>query len=177
MPYIVKNDLGILLNNNIFFGPNTFNFGVQSDLASASTVQTYIKDYNFYSFGSMVSDNFYINRGIVLGVRTIFTSAVTNTTLDLSDHIVVGSYSTGATGSVIWLGTSSRVVGKEFIIKRADVSGVTVQIRSSQVDIDDANPVSGSVNSLDLINGQSYRIVRIYNSLGNEFWTVMNYDQ
>ena len=89
----------------------------------------------------------------------------------LNDHIIIASFSSGNSND-IWLGTSSRVDGKELIFRRVDGSTATVTIKSSQTDIDDGISTTGDVSQLTLTNKGLIRLVRI-----NGIWVNMNFGQ
>lgn len=172
MPYIVNNEQGILINSNLYLGPETMNMGTQSDAASASNYQVYSDDSaQFILYGDMFSDNFYINRGLRPPVRRVTgtVSPGVSVVTALTDHIIIASFSS-AQSNDIWLGTASRVEGKELIFRRVDGSTATVTIRSSQTDIDDGSSVTGNVSSLNLGNNDLRRLVRI-----NGLWVNMNF--
>ena len=171
MPYIVENSRGILINTDLYLSTETMNFGTQSDAASASNCDVYIEDgYWLQTGGGMIAQNFYLNRGFappcerVTGVSGGISKVTT-----LNDHIIIASFSSGNSND-IWLGTSSRIDGKELIIRRVDGSTATVTIRSSQFDIDDANSGTGIVSQLTLSNIGYYRFVRIEGQ-----WVVMSW--
>lgn len=171
MPYIVENTDGIFFEEDIFITPTTFNYGTSSDAATSLTCSVYVTNgywgqYNFLEANS----EFYVNRGYIIPTDLITTvSGGVSLVTTINEHVIIASFSS-ANSNDIWLGTSSRVEGKEFIIKRIDGTSATVTIRSSQTDIDDGISVTGNVSSLTLANNKTYRIVRI-----GGLWTVMNY--
>ena len=174
MPYIVNNQIGILINSNIYLGPETLNIGTQSDAASASNVDVYLTDGSYWiqTGGGMMANNIYVNRGLAPPVRRVTTvSGGVSVVTELSDHIIIASFS-NTNSNDIWLGTSSRVEGKELIFRRVDGSTATVTIKSSQVDIDDGISLTGNVSSLTLTNKALRRLVRI-----NNLWVNMNLGQ
>jgi len=161
MPYIVQNNLGIGFNNNLYLGPNTMNFGTQSDVASASNVNFYLVNSQI-SIGTMSSDNFYINRGLVRSTDIINVAVLNNFTSDSSTYVIIGSYSSGASGSNIWLGTSSRSEGNEIVIRRIDASTASVTIISSQTDISINSGLGWSLaNSITLPSNGFFRFIRV----------------
>lgn len=174
MAYTVYNQMGILINSNMYLGPETLNMGTQSDAASASNVDVYLANNSSWlqTGGGMIANNIFVNRGLVPPVRRVTTvSGGVSVVTDLTDHIIIASFSS-TNSNDIWLGTSSRVEGKELIFRRVDGSAATVTIRSSQVDIDDGLSATGNVSSLTLTNTGLRRLVRI-----NGLWVNMNLGQ
>jgi hypothetical protein len=173
MPYIVENSQGILINADLYLSTETMNFGTQSDAASASNCDVYIEDgYWIQTGGGMIAQNFYLNRGFAPPCDRVTTvSGGVSRVTTLFDHIIIASFSSGNSND-IWLGTSSRVEGKELIFRRVDGSTATVTIRSSQTDIDDGSSTTGDVSQLILTNKGLIRLVRINNT-----WVNMNFGQ
>jgi hypothetical protein len=120
----------------------------------------------------MIAQNFYLNRGFAPPCdRVSGVSGCISLVTTLMDHIIIASFSSGNSND-IWLGTSSRVEGKELIFRRVDGSTATVTIKSSQTDIDDGSPTTGDVSQLTLTNKGLIRLVRIKNR-----WVNMNFGQ
>ena len=171
MPYIVEDSDGISFESDIYITPTTFNFGTSSDAATALTCSVYVERGAFAAGSDLYTNsNFHINSAVGFPTQLLSTvsggvSIVTSPT----DHIIIASFS-NANNNDIWLGTSSRIEGKELIIRRVDGSTATVNIKSSQSDIDDANPLTGMVSQLTLSNIGFYRLVRI-----GGYWTVMSW--
>jgi len=176
MPYIVEDSDGISFESDIYITPTTFNFGTSSDVATSLTCSVYIERGYFYVASSItsgdlyVNSNFHINSAVDFPIQ-LLTSVVGGVSLVTtpSDHIIIASFS-NANNNDIWLGTSSRIEGKELIIRRVDGSTATVNIKSSQTDIDDGNVLTGMVSQLTLSNIGYYRFVRI-----GDYWTVMTW--
>jgi hypothetical protein len=176
MPYIVEDSDGISFESDIYITPTTFNFGTSSDAATALTCSVYVERGGFSvasaaSSGDLyVNSNFHINSAVDFPIQllTVVSGGVSLVTTP-SDHIIIASFS-NANNNDIWLGTSSRIEGKELIIRRVDGSTATVNIKSSQTDIDDGNVLTGMVSQLTLSNVGYYRFVRI-----GTYWTVMTW--
>ena len=117
-----------------------------------------------------MDSNFHINSCVDFPIEllTVVTGGVSLVTTPF-DHIIIASFSNGNNND-IWLGTSSRIEGKELIIRRVDGSTATVNIKSSQSDIDDGNVLTGMVSQLTLSNVGYYRFVRI-----GGYWTNMTW--
>jgi hypothetical protein len=117
-----------------------------------------------------VNSNFHINSAVDFPTQILSgVSGGVSLVTTQSDHIIIASFS-NANSNDIWLGTSSRIEGKELIIRRVDGSTATVNIKSSQTDIDDGNVLTGMVSQLTLSNVGYYRFVRI-----GTYWTVMTW--
>ena len=175
MPHIVQDTDGIQFYDHFFLGQSTLNYGVTSDVAQTLTASVYINGGAIFNYGGMIADNFYINQGLQLPIQLVTTqTGGVSIVTDLVDHIIIASFSI-ANSNTIWLGTASRVDGKELIIRRVDGTTASVTIRSSQIDIDDANVGTGTVNSLTLNNTSCIRIVRSKNNAGTPLWIVRGY--
>jgi len=171
MPYIVQDSDGIFFESDIYITSTTFNFGTSSDAATALTCSVYITKGAFFSSSDLyVGSNFHINSAVDFSTQLLTTSSggVSIVTAP-SDHIIIASFS-NTNNNDIWLGTSSRIEGKELIIRRVDGSTATVNIKSSQTDIDDGNVLTGMVSQLPLDKLGYYRFVRI-----GGYWTVMTW--
>jgi hypothetical protein len=129
MPYIVQNPSGVAFENNLFFGTNTINYGIQSDAANSNNVQLYTDGNTFFRTSVLHSDDFFINGPFSMYLRDINS---TYTTALGIDNVITGSFSANTD---IWLGTASRVEGMEIVIRRLDNNASTVTVRSSQSDI------------------------------------------
>ncbi len=167
MPYIVENTEGILISGDIFLGTSSLNIGTESDAAAARNCSVYLDDdrssFWLQTGGGMIADNYYVNRGLILPANLVTTvSGGVSLVTDLYDHIIVCSFSAGNSNS-IWLGTASRVEGKELIFRRVDGTTASVTIRSSQTDIDDGVFITGDVSQLTLPNTGLIRLVRTNN--------------
>jgi hypothetical protein len=176
MPYIVENSDGISFESDIYITPTTFNFGTSSDVATSLTCSVYIERGGFsVAYSTLPSDlyvnsNFHINSAVDFPIQLLTTvSGGVSLVTEPSDHIIIASFS-NTNNNDIWLGTSSRIEGKELIIRRVDGSTATVNIKSSQTDIDDGNVLTGMVSQLTLSNIGYYRFVRI-----GGYWTVMTW--
>jgi hypothetical protein len=117
-----------------------------------------------------VNSNFHINSTVDFPTQilSVVSGGVSLVTAQY-DHIIIASFS-NANSNDIWLGTSSRIEGKELIIRRVDGSTATVNIKSSQFDIDDGSALTGMVSQLTLSNIGYLRFVRI-----GGYWTVMTW--
>ena len=176
MPYIVEDSDGISFESDIYITPTTFNFGTSSDAATALTCSVYIERGVFYVASTVTSGDLYTNSNFHINSAVYFPTQILSSVsggvslvTTPSDHIIIASFS-NANNNDIWLGTSSRIDGKELIIRRVDGSTATVTIRSSQFDIDDANSGTGIVSQLTLSNIGYYRFVRIEGQ-----WVVMSW--
>jgi hypothetical protein len=176
MPYIVEDSDGISFESDIYITPTTFNFGTSSDVATSLTCSVYIERGGFYVGSSVTSADLYVNSNFHINSTVIFPTEIlsgvsggVSRVTTQSDHIIIASFS-NANNNDIWLGTSSRIEGKELIIRRVDGSTATVNIKSSQTDIDDGNVLTGMVSQLTLSNIGYYRFVRI-----GGYWTVMTW--
>jgi len=177
MPYIVEDSDGISFESDIYITPTTFNFGTSSDVATSLTCSVYIERGGFSVASSVnnsgdlyVNSNFHINSAVDFPIQLLTTvSGGVSLVTKPSDHIIIASFS-NTNNNDIWLGTSSRIEGKELIIRRVDGSTATVNIKSSQTDIDDGNVLTGMVSQLTLSNVGYYRFVRI-----GGYWTVMTW--
>jgi hypothetical protein len=176
MPYIVEDLDGISFESDIYITPTTFNFGTSSDVATSLTCSVYIERGYFFVGSSVTSgdlymnSNFHINSAVDFPIELLTSvSGGVSLVTTPSDHIIIASFS-NANNNDIWLGTSSRIEGKELIIRRVDGSTATVNIKSSQTDIDDGNVLTGMVSQLSLTNTGYYRFVRI-----GTYWTVMTW--
>ncbi len=171
MPYIVQNTNGIFFEEDIYITPTTFNYGTSSDAATSLTCSVYVNKGYWAQYNNLeANSDFNVNRGYILPIDLITTvSGGVSLVTTINEHVIIASFSS-TNNNDIWLGTSSRIEGKEFIIKRVDGSTASVNIKSSQTDIDDGIGSTGNVSSLVLAKGDTYRIVRI-----GGLWTVMNY--
>ncbi len=171
MPYIVQDADGVFFESDIYITPTTLNFGTSSDVATSLTCSVYVERGVLYTSNNVYTNsNFYVNNSVIFPTQlvTTVTSGVSIVT-DESDHIIIASFSS-ANSNDIWLGTASRIEGKELIIRRVDGSTATVNIKSSQSDIDDGNVLTGMVSQLTLSNVGYYRLVRI-----GGYWTNMTW--
>lgn len=174
MPYIVENADGILISGDMYLGTSSLNIGTESDAAAARNCSVYLDDdktsFWIQTGGGMIADNYYVNRGLILPAQFISTvSGGVSLVTSLFDHIIVCSFST-SNSNTIWLGTESRVEGKELIFRRVDGTTASVTIRSSQTDIDDGLSTTADVSQLTLTNTGLIRLVRI-----NGVWVRMNF--
>ncbi len=171
MPYIVEDTDGITFESDIFITPTTFNFGTSSDVATSLTCSVYIQKGVSYISGNLYTNsNFHVNNSVIFPTQLLTSvSGGVSIVTSSADHIIIASFSS-ANSNDIWLGTSSRIEGKELIIRRVDGSTATVTIKSSQTDIDDGLVVTGMVSQLTLTSTGYYRLVRI-----GGYWTVMTW--
>lgn len=176
MPYIVEDSDGISFESDIYITPTTFNFGTSSDAATSLTCSVYIERGGFNVASTVTSGDLYVNSNFHINSAVNFPTQIlsgvsggVSLVTTQSDHIIIASFS-NTNSNDIWLGTSSRIEGKELIIRRVDGSTATVNIKSSQTDIDDGNVLTGMVSQLTLSNVGYYRFVRI-----GDYWTVMTW--
>ena len=176
MPYIVEDSDGISFESDIYITPTTFNFGTSSDVATSLTCSVYIERGYLFVGSSVTSGDLYVNSNFHINstvdfptqILSVVSGGVSLVTAQY-DHIIIASFS-NANSNDIWLGTSSRIEGKELIIRRVDGSTATVNIKSSQFDIDDGSALTGMVSQLTLSNIGYLRFVRI-----GGYWTVMTW--
>ncbi len=171
MPYIVEDSDGIFFESDIYITPTTLNFGTSSDVATSLTCSVYIqRGYSVVVGNLYTNSDFNINSSVIFPTQLLTTvSGGVSIVTDSTDHIIIASFSS-ANSNDIWLGTASRIEGKEIIIRRVDGSTATVTVKSSQTDIEDGNVLTGNVSQLTLSNTGYYRFVRI-----GGFWTVMTW--
>lgn len=171
MPYIVEDTSGVFFESDIYITPTTLNFGTSSDVATALTCSVYIeRGFSVVAGNLYTNSDFNINSSVIFPTQLLTTvSGGVSIVTDSTDHIIIASFSS-ANSNDIWLGTASRIEGKEIIIRRVDGSTATVTVKSSQTDIEDGNVLTGNVSQLTLSSTGYYRLVRI-----GGFWTVMTW--